>query len=100
MPAMLELDDVEAQESKPRAVANGGDAANGSAIEFGEKEPLGIRGVEAMRVVKAGIPALGRSPFEGEREISFGHPAQNETLVVHGAFLQLRFAAATSPSVT
>jgi hypothetical protein len=26
--------------------------------------------------------------------------AQNETLVVHGAFVQLRFAAATSPSVT
>ena len=53
-----------------------------------------------MRVMKAGIPALGRGPFEAEREISFGHPAQHETLVVYGAFLQLSFAAATSPSVT
>ena len=99
LPAMLRLDDVEAQESKPRAVADGGDAADRNAIKFGEKEPLRIRGVEAMRVMKAGIPALGGSPFEGEREISFGHPAQNETLM-HGAFPQLSFAAATSPSVT
>jgi hypothetical protein len=69
LPAMVCLDDVEAQESKRRPVANGGDAANGSAIEFGEKKPVRIRSVETIRVMKAGIPALSRSPFEGEREI-------------------------------
>src|SRR5271154_1030213 len=84
LPAMLRLDDVEAQESKPRAVTNGGDAPNGSAIAFADKEPLRIRGVEAIRVMKAGIPALGRSPFEGEREIGLRHVAHNK-IVAHGS---------------
>jgi hypothetical protein len=52
-------------------------------ISLAEKEPLRICGVETIRVMKAGIPALGRSPFEGEREIGLRHVAQNETLV-HG----------------
>ena len=53
----LRLDDVEAQKSKPRAVANGGDAANGSAIEFGEKEPLRIV-FETARMYKNGSPKM------------------------------------------
>ena len=100
LPAMLRLDDVEAQESEARTVANGGDAADRSAIAFAEKEPLRVGGVKTTRVMKAGIPALGRRPFESEREIGFSHPVQNEILVAHKVFPQLSFAAATSPSVT
>ena len=54
-----------------------------------------------MRIMEAGIPALGRGPFECERKIGLCHDAYNETLGAHrSCFPQLSFAAATSPSVT
>src|SRR6202041_441058 len=79
LPAMLRLDDIEAQESEARAVANGGDAANRNAVAFADKEALWIGGVKAVRVMKTGIPALRRGPFEGEREIGLRHVAHNES---------------------
>ena len=74
---MLGLDDVKAQESETRAVANSGDAANRNAVAFAEKEAVRIGGVKAMRVMKAGIPAFSRSPFEREREIGLSHLAHD-----------------------
>jgi hypothetical protein len=68
-------------------------------FSFANKEPLRIGGIKAARVMKTGIPAFRRGPFEGEREIGLRHVAHKE-IVAHGASPHLRFAAATSPSVT
>jgi hypothetical protein len=84
LPAMLRLDDIEAQESEARAVANGGDAANRNAVAFADKEALRIGGVKAVRVIKTGIPPFRGGPFEGEREIGLRHLAHNE-IVAHGS---------------
>lgn len=84
MPAVLGLDDVQAQESEARAVTNGRDATNRDAFAFADKEALRIGGVKAVRVMKTGIPAFRHGPFEGEREIGLRHLAHNE-IVAHGS---------------
>ena len=68
-------------------------------FSFANKEALRIGGVKAVRHEDRDS-ALRRGPFEGEREIGLRHLAHNE-IVAHGSLLpQVRFAAATSPSVT
>ena len=81
--AALRRNDVEPQEPEARAVADRRHAADRAPVEFAEKEPLRVGGVEAMRVIEAGIPALRRGPIERAVQIGFGHPAQNEPPVGH-----------------
>ena len=65
-------------------IGNGGNAAyRFAAGEFAEEESFRIGGVEAFRVVQARIPALGRSPFDGQVELTFSHSSNYQLRGIH-----------------
>jgi hypothetical protein len=102
-PSILRLDDVESQKPVMLVIGNRGNAAYRLAGEFAEKESFWISGVEAFRVVQAWIPALDRSPFEGQVDLTFGHSSNNQHRGIHSlssGFPTNRWVSRPSPSKT
>ena len=63
--AIVGCDNVETKEPVRVVISDGGNSADWLAREFAEEESIRVSRVEAFRIVKARIPALGRGPFEG-----------------------------------
>ena len=72
-------------------IGNGGNAAYRLTVgEFAEEESFRIGSVEAFRVVQARISSLGRSPFEGQVELTFGHSSNNQLREIHSLSSEFR----------
>jgi hypothetical protein len=80
--AQLRPHDVEAEEGEPVVVIDAGDGRSRRAVELADQKTLGVDGGEAWRVGEARIPALGRRPVGGERDLVGPYRPNAEVVVV------------------
>src|SRR5262249_61707632 len=74
-PAQIGPHDVEAEEGEPRVVIDARDGRRRASIELADQKTVRIDGGETGAVSKAGIPALGRRPVDGELDLLGPHRA-------------------------
>jgi hypothetical protein len=100
-PAQLRPHDVEAEEGERVVVIDAGDGRGRRAVDLADQKALGIDSGEALRVRLARIPALGRGPVGGERDLAGPQRANAEVVVVRqrpGLFMMVRSLFRSTPS--
>jgi len=79
--AVLGFDNIEAEKAEPVGVFHHGNDGDGFVVQQADEEAIRVGGVEAVRIVQAGVPAFRCGPVDGEIDFGAGHGSD---LVVGG----------------